>query len=248
MTMGHDPGEGHSIWTPLRLGIASAVFIVVAVLITVLVVRSGDQEAASEPADRAGTTSTPTPTPTSSAPTAGETYESACGLRGGSLQQPTQQPADLTWERVDGWAYPISPSAGPGRRDADGAWSCFARTPTGAVVAAYTINVRLGLASDFDAVARTQTVPGIGQNALLQRGQEEGSAGVTDTKGFVLESYTNDDAVLSFYLVQSGQLYTCSTSVQWRDGDWRVRLETNGDGFSGCVDGAPSRFITWGDQ
>ncbi|MFY0409916.1 hypothetical protein [Solicola sp. PLA-1-18] len=243
--MAPDP-DGRAL-TPVRLTIAAVVLIAIVALVTFLVVRStdSDTDAASEPATP--TASSAPPGPSDSAPSAGETYDSACGLRGGSLQEPTQQPDDLTFERVDGWAYPISKSAGPGRRDPQGAWSCFARTPTGAVVAAQVIGLRVGLASDFSAVVRAQTVPGVGQNQLLQAGQPEGQ-GITDTKGFVLESYSNDEAVVSYYLVQQGRSFTCSQEVQWRDDDWKLRLGSDGSTSSGCVESAPSRYVPWGSS
>jgi hypothetical protein len=115
----------------------------------------------------------------------------------------------------------------------------------GTVVAAYTINARLGLALDFEAVVESQTVPGVGQDALLAQGQEE-AEGVTDTKGFVLESFSNDDAVVSYYVVQQGRGFTCSSEVQWRENDWRLRLQADGSASSGCVESAPARYVTWG--
>ncbi|TCI96376.1 hypothetical protein [Aeromicrobium sp. IC_218] len=225
--------------------IGAVLLVLVAVAVTLLVVERQDSggDAVASPT----TEPTTAPSPTDPAPTDGESYESACGLRGGSLQMPTQEPADLKWERADGWAFPVSPSAGPGRRPADGPWSCFARTPMGAALAAYTIGFRLAVVEDFEAAVRQQVAPGVGQQALLQLGQEPAEDTV-DTKGFVIESYSPDAAVVSYLLVQQGRNFTCSTEVQWRDGDWVLRALADGSTSSGCIESTPTRYVPWGDQ
>lgn len=224
--------------------IGAVLLVLVAVAVTLLVVERQDSggDAVASPT----TEPTMAPSPTDPAPTA-EGYESACGLRGGSLQMPTQEPADLKWERIDGWAYPISPSAGPGRRPADGPWSCFARTPMGAVLAAYTIDLRLAYVDDYAAAVRQQVVPGIGQQALLEKGQQPSEV-VTDTKGFVIESYSPDDAVVSLYVVHQSRSFTCSIEVQWRNGDWALRALPDGSTASGCIESVPTRYVAWGDD
>lgn len=228
-------------WRTVAIG-AVVLAVLVAGLTWVVVSRDGDDPPATAPAP-----GSPSPTSSVSPPTAGEAYDSACGLKGGSTQIPTSEPADIKWARIEGWAFPISASAGPGKRPAAGPWSCFARTPMGAVIAAYTIDLRLSFVSDFEAAVKQQVSPGVGRDALLAQGSERPEA-ITDTKGFIVESYTPDDAVISLYVVQQGESFTCSVEVQWRDGDWKLRALADGSTSSGCIRSAPPKYVPWGDD
>jgi len=196
-----------------------------------------------------GATSSPAPSFTASEPV-GSNYDSACGLTGGTTTVPTDTPPGVAWQNDGGYYFPVSQTSGPQTRPPHGPWSCFARTPTGAVIAAYTIAVRVSVASDFKAVVTQQTVPGVGQAALLAQGQQRrGNGAVTVPRGFLVDSYTNDDATVTFYLRQGSTDATCSMHVQWyggAEGDWLLRLETDGGTSSGCIQGAPSRYVRWG--
>lgn len=189
----------------------------------------------------------PSQAPSVEAPPAPEdmpvaTYDSACGLAGGSTELPSTAPEDVSWSNVDGWYFPASPSAGPGTGT-----SCFARTPTGAILAGYTISMLVdGLAEDFASVVTNQTVPGIGQTARLAEGASERPSTVVVPRGFVLDRYTNDEATVSYYLTTAGLDVTCSFSVQWYENDWRLRLQTNGQTPGGCIQSPPSQFTPWG--
>ncbi len=194
-------------------------------------------------------TSPSTPAESASRPV-GSNYDSACGLSGGTTTVPTDTPPGVEWQNVDGWYLPVSNSNGPGKRIPDGPWSCFSRTPTGAVIAAYTVAERVGVAKDFKAVVTQQTVPGVGQSTLLAQGPKPPSAeGVTIPVGFLVDSYTNDDATVTLYVRQGAVSATCSLHVQWfggPKGDWLLRLETDGGTSSGCIQGAPNRYVKWG--
>jgi len=211
---------------------------------------SSDRQAAPTPSVPASTPPSSGPSPSAAA--TDSLYDSACGLKGGSTTVPTSAPTDLTWENVKGWYLPVSVSAGPGRPDGAGAWTCFAHTPTGAVLAAYSIPIRLaGVAPNYADVLDRQTVPGVGQNALRGQGAPAiSSASPVIPRGFVVDSYTDTDATVTLYLNNpSTGPATCAVNVQWfggATGDWRVRLESNGDSYSGCVQGAPSRYVSWG--
>lgn len=227
-------------WKTAAIASIALVLIVVAVTWTVLAQSDDQNTAAPSPSPSAKPSASP------SAPPA-EGYESACGLTGGSTQTPTEAPADVKWQRDEGWPYPISDSAGPGERPADGPWSCFARTPMGAVIAAATIDARLGVVDDFEQAVSQQVVAGIGQDALLAKGRPP-AANTTDIKGFIVESFTPDDAVISLYLVQQEQNFTCSAELAWRDGDWKLRAQRDGSTLTGCIRSEPAQFVPWGDS
>lgn len=240
--------------------VAGGVVAVVLVLVGVWLGGRGSDSApmpsasASEPTPGTST-ATPEPQPSTSLPAdatdedaAGgqdatpTTYDSACGLSGGTTELPDTAPADVKWQNVDGWYFPTSPSAGPGTGT-----SCFARTPTGALVAGYTISMLVdGLADDFETVVTEQTVPGVGQTTRLEQGPTERPTTVVVPRGFVLDRYTNDEATMTFYLETAGQKVSCSFTVQWYENDWRVKLQENGQTPGGCIATEPVIFTPWG--
>lgn len=112
-------------------------------------------------------------------------------------------------------------------------------------MAVATIAPQLDAVDDFEGAVEQQVVPGVGRDALLATGPAP-APNVTDIKGFIIESYTPDDAVISLYLVQQGQNFTCSAEVAWRDGDWRLRVQQDGSTLSGCIQSEPARFVPWG--
>ncbi len=177
------------------------------------------------------------------------TYNSACGLSGGSTVIPSSAPADVKWESEEGWYFPVSESAGPENRAPKGPWSCFAQTPTGAVLAGYTIAMRVDGAAEFwEEVVKAQTVPGVAQQTRLEGGAPTPADTPTVPLGYLVDSYTNDAATVTYYLRSGSYEVSCSLQVEWQggdEGDWMLRLQSNGDTVSGCIQGAPSRYVPW---
>lgn len=239
MSFRFDEGGGLR-WRTAAIGAIALVLIAVAVTWTV--VAQGDDQNTTAPSPDPSTT--PSASPSAPPP---EGYESACGLSGGSTQTPSEAPADVNWQRDEGWSFPISGSAGPGDRPADGPWSCFARTPTGALIAAATIDPRINRVDDFEKAVNQQVVAGVGREALLAKGPAP-TTNIVDIKGFIIESYTPDDAVVSLYLVQQNQNLTCSAELAWRGGDWKLRAQRDGSTLTGCIRSEPARYIPWGES
>lgn len=143
-----------------------------------------------------------------------------------------------------GWQLPTSTTDGPGRQTA-GPWSCFTRTESGAVLAAYVISMRAGgLADDWQAVVREQTMPGPGQNALLAA--VPNTPTVTVPRGFSLAAYSPEAATVRYRLQNDGTDYTCDMDVRWFEGDWRLVVGDDGSTARGCVRGVPESFTPWG--
>lgn len=257
-----DPSDKPFAQQPLTIAAAAVVLVVLICLGIVLFGGLGNDVNAepTEPTESAAPEAAPSsepepdpdpetepdaPLPTDSA------YNSACGLSGGTTTTPTTEFPDLTWEETGGWYFPISDTQGPGQRKPDGPWDCFAQTPSGAVLAAYTIPIRLdGIAEDWPAVLAQQTVPGVAQTAREGQGRAASSSSAAAApKGFVVDSYTNEAATISFYLATPTVEATCSARVEWSggdDGDWLLRLESDGSSYTGCIEGAPSRYVPWG--
>lgn len=186
------------------------------------------------------------PDMTSTAPavtTSPAVVESACGL-GGTAGESTAGATTVTWTDVAGRPLPVSTTDGPGVRDEKGPWSCYARTPSGAVLAGWIIAMRIGLADDRAAVIREQTLPGPGQDVLL--GTVSNSSGITTPRGFDVAAYSLDQATIRYRLTLNSAEYTCTTDVRWSDRDWRLVIGDDGSTSSGCVRGAPDEFTPWG--
>jgi hypothetical protein len=181
-------------------------------------------------------------------------YDSACDLTGGTTATPTTGP-DVQWQNVDGAWLPISTAQGPGRRSATGAWSCFGHTPTGAVLAAWTISNRMGVATDFIGLIKQQTVPGPGQAIQLKQGQTRNAANDQATPfGFTINGQDASTATVTFYARQRNASLRCSATVQWvgaGNGDWLLRLAADGSPVTNCESvpadshGGPG-FVAWG--
>ena len=180
----------------------------------------------------------------SSPPTAAQTAESQCGLSGTPGNEAVGA-SSATWTDVAGWALPTSTTDGPGVRTEKGPWSCYARTPSGAVLAAYVIAMRGGgLADDWKTVVREQTMPGPGQDVLL--GSVPNFSSVTTPRGFVVAAYSPDRSTIRYGLDVNGGDYACTINVQWSDNDWRLVLGDDGSTSSGCTRGLPDEFTPWG--
>jgi len=127
---------------------------------------------------------------------------------------------------------------GPFEFSADGdVSSCFARTPTGAVLAAHDLSLRVGLPSDIEGSVKAMTVPGPGQDRLisilLDRGVIEsvqGFDGLCRPVGFVVVDYTEDRATIEHaFTCPDGTLTAATSVVAWSDGDWNLVLTDDGE-------------------
>lgn len=143
-----------------------------------------------------------------------------------------------------GFMLPVSATDGPAKRDPAAAWSCFTDTPSGAVLAAWTISLRVAVAPNWQQVVKQQTIPGPGQTARLAAGVQQ--VEVDTARGFQVSAFSPERATISFW-IQSPQLSgTCPISVQWVSGDWRLVLENDGGTSPSCTQQAPAQFTPWG--
>lgn len=184
----------------------------------------------------------PSPPAQPSAPTSAAL--SACGLPG-SAGADAPGAVTATWTLVGAYSLPVSATDGPGVQVPAGPWSCFTHTPSGAVLAGITIGMRAnGVAENWQDVARAQTMPGPGQDALLAKPLPD--AEVVTVRGFSIAGYSDQRATIRYYLHSSSADASCTTDVQWSNDDWRLVLTDNGSTSSGCALGAPADFTPWG--
>jgi len=142
--MAYDDDETPFMRRPQNIIIA-ALAVVVVVLALWMVLGRSNAPATTTPPGSPSVASTSTSGPVTPTGTAGKpvgsNYDSACGLTGGTTTVPADTPPGVDWQNEGGFYFPVSKTAGPGKRTTNGPWSCFGRAPTGAVLAAYTISV-----------------------------------------------------------------------------------------------------------
>lgn len=219
-----------------RTLVAGAAVVVVAVGATAVVLGHRDEQR--------GAVSTPA-TASASAGSSGSSM-SACGLAG-TPGPGADGATSATWEAVGAYSLPVSTTDGPGVRVPAGPWSCFSHTPSGAVLAGITIGQRAnGVAENWQDVARQQTMPGPGQDALLSKPLPD--AEVVTVRGYTVAGYSPDRATIRYYLHSSSADASCTTEVQWSADDWRLVLTDKGSTTSGCALGAPDGFTPWGPK
>lgn len=211
-------------------------FIIAAVLVAVVVVAGvvlaiwtatrGDDPPPPDP------TSAPTAAP-SATPTADAGGASVCGLDGVELTGTVTTAPEAEWEYQDVYAYPVSPTAGPGETADEGYRFCFQHTPEGAVFAAANMLVM----SFGTAEARQQFLEyalsdgGYRAQLLSDVGADAGSDVRAEIAGFRVLAYDGDTARVdvAFQGSSQGQSVTGSTVFElvWENGDWK--LDANSD-------------------
>ncbi|MGW4733824.1 hypothetical protein ACWEQC_32450 [Streptomyces shenzhenensis] len=142
---------------------------------------------------------------------------------------PTAAPKDIDWRMIGVVRVPVSATAGPTHDDGT-PWWCFARTATGAVLAAHIITAQMG-ESGWRTVAAEQLVPGQPRDMFVFRRStvaDSVAANTTDTSavstyvGFSVPSCTRTTASVNL-LMRSTQGYAATTvNLRWEKGDWKV--------------------------
>lgn len=218
--------------------VLSAVLLgLVVVVAAIFIVRSLDDD---------GPAPTPSPTASSAASTPG----------GGDLPTtiPTAAPQGVRWELFRGAPVPVSDDYGPRDRGADTA-AGFDRSPEGALVAAAQILKHAGYSAgrkSWEPTLQQQFVAGADRDTLLAtlRGVDEPASSAADLSpltGFIYHSYSPDTAVIS--LVHRGKSgdFAVSTTVVWRDGDWRMVAPPGGAWTSVSRPlVSPAGVVAWG--
>lgn len=169
---------------------------------------------------------------------------------------PTAAPADLRWQpvnvdRLTTWV-PLSQSYGPASAGV-GEWGSWSQSPTGAVMAAWTIsayvpdNTALRAYMLDHAITTTEFL-----DAALAKRPADGPAAPhvkrTPT-GFRVDSYTPTQAVISLResvaIAGGDPSVTASTvKVRWQSGDWRVVYLP--DDYAAVQDPPAGSFVAWG--
>jgi hypothetical protein len=184
-----------------------------------------------------------TPTPgggTASTTPSGST--SGCTLPAGSQRTPSTAPPDgTTWQQVGSMQTPQAPSTlGPQRTT--GVWNtCFAHSPSGALLAAFNLWAE-GTAASPTAVAKHLAV---GAPSNLGNNERLDSGGPVQFAGYKYESYTPSSArMLVVIRGPQGKLGAAATTMRWVGDDWRYVFPPSGQlAFQVIPD--LSGYVTW---
>lgn len=238
---------------PNRWQLAAAV-IVVAMLTAVVTLVLNREQAPNPGSVTAAPTAAPvTPSATASgvdpSPPPSSVAAGDCSLSNRGQDVPTRPPAGVAWRIVNTIAVPTSETAGPAITD-DPVLRCFARTPTGALLAASVLTVTTD-APGADQVLRRQVLPGPTRDAELAQvratppaPKQPGETGVF--AGFRFVAYTPDQATVMLAFAFRGRFFVQTQTVRWVDGDWKLDMDPPG----GLLPGQPVRslegYVEWG--
>lgn len=151
---------------------------------------------------------------------------------------PTQEPSEIEWEDYHGLAVPTSPTSGPAVFIGSVA-RCYARTPTGALLAAAQIAARAELAPDWPAIGAYQLEPGPATDEYIARttrlkgtpraGPVRDATGLMQAAGFRFLSYSDQQAVIVLAFATDGGLLQSGVYTVVRGPyDWLLRAEPDG--------------------
>lgn len=172
----------------------------------------------------------------SSAPSGGDT-DGICGLPVGSQEVPQEGP-EARWEIRRQLTVPSAPDYGPGATT-EGAPSCFAHNPMGAVF--FVLN--------FQGMTPEQQAGRIKDGEIEPQGGEETitAKDVLTVRAFKAEAKGPDRVDMTIvYGFGSGPLTAIPASAVWVDGDWKIDGTALGGGSEQVtsLDG----FVEWGPK
>ncbi|GAA2836539.1 hypothetical protein [Kribbella solani] len=256
----HDAGENGSFWQ--QRGFIAAVIVVGAVVVCgvvwVLAGRTGQPGA--QPSTSPSVVvpsgqptrepSVPPATPTelpsssnSSRPTPPPPPNNSTG--GCNNPKPDQAiprllaPPAVSWTFEGDILIPLQAAGGPATTSSTGVRSCFAHSPTGAVLAAM---VMLGQVSNQQIgieVLETRTMPGPGRAKAIAGLKQEMATPQAQVNvqfaGFKVLDYTPGRALIQIAAeLENKGIGALPITMVWSHGDWRVQLQEDGS-FNGQV-------------
>jgi hypothetical protein len=208
--------EDRSPWSRPSVLLSGALLLTLVLLgIVVSVIGSGG---AGRPANTGGAATRP------AAPSA-PVSAGGCSLPPGSQMVPSTSPPAAQWGTVGSMQVPQSPAVyGPAR--SAGPWeTCFAHSPSGALLAAMNLWAEGTAVPPSELFARLAigAPKNLGSNAQLD------SSGPVQFAGYRYDSYTPSGAQVAIvFQGPEGKLLAVVTSMVWRDGDWKYLFPTNG--------------------
>jgi hypothetical protein len=188
---------------------------------------------------------TAVPSPTRTAPPPPNSRDGGCHDKSPSQAIPRLvAPPAVSWQFEGTMLIPIQAAAGPASTSPNGVRSCFAHSPTGAVLAAMVLlgqlqNPEVGLAA-----LQSRVYPGPGRDAAIAEAKRAAGtprstvAGEIQFAGFKVIDYPPNAtrAIISIAADLNGRAYgAMPITMRWYKGDWYAELQTDGS-ISGSVE------------
>jgi len=253
---GDDDAEGASFWQE-RGFIASAI-VVGAVFVCLLVWFFAR--------DSGTPTTQPTPTPSTVVPTEQPTEEPSvppatptdeptgtatpgtpppinsstggCKNTHPDPQIPHAAPPAVTWQFEADMLIPLQQAGGPAVTASNGVRSCFAHSPTGAVLATLVLLGQIRNKDLAESVLETRVLPGPGRTRALAEVRSPSTpeaTGQVQFAGFKVMDYQRNRAIIQVAAeLNNADVASLPIRMVWSGGDWKAELMPDGS-FNGEV-------------
>lgn len=220
-----------------RSFVVGMVFVVVVALMAVWLavgsVLDGRQETTASPAPAGGGRTGQTARVPSSGAEGEDPGASVCGLGAGEQAVPSG-PLPMQVVSVGGTvSVPVVEGAGPGQVGDGQVSSCFAHSPTGALVAAVNFMRWFSSQERLPEVTETLVAQGTDRDRLLEQielGWDGSTAQPFAVLGYKVEVRSGDEVLVTLLTsksVENQQLVSWPLVMVWESGDWKVRAPAN---------------------
>ncbi len=185
-------------------------------------------------------TPTDEPTSTTPAPTGPPTPGvGGCKLKNPDQRKPRVAPSAVSWQFEADMLIPLQQEGGPAVIDRIGVRSCFAHSPTGAVLAAMVTLGQIRNPDLTDGVLATRIMPGPGRNLAISEARvsttPRNEGDTAQFTAFKLIDYLPDRAIVYIAVqLDDKKVAALPVTLQWHRGDWKVVLQEDGS-FNGSV-------------
>lgn len=152
-------------------------------------------------------------------------------------------PLSVSWQFEGKMLIPIQAASGPATTSPNGVRSCFAHSPTGAVLAAMVLLGQIQNPEVSVAALHNRVYPGPGRDAAIAQAKLTAKtpstvAGDVQFAGFKVLDYPQNAtrALIQIVADLNGKAYgAMPITMRWYRGDWYVELQTDGS-FNGSVE------------
>ncbi|GAB2559316.1 hypothetical protein [Kribbella endophytica] len=184
---------------------------------------------------------TPDPTTPTRTPSAPVNPDGTGGCRAKNPPQriPREAPGAVSWQFETNMLIPLQAQGGPAVEDAKGLRSCFAHSPTGAVLAAMVTLGQIRNPQLTEAVLRNRIAPGDGRTLALKAVRTSptprNTGQTSQFTGFKVVDYLPNRAIVSIAVrLDSQKVAGLPITLLWIGNDWKLVLQPDGS-FNGEV-------------
>jgi len=197
------------------------------------------EQATEEPSVPPATpTEQPTGTTTPGTPPPINTSTGGCRNPQPDPKIPLVAPPAVTWQFDADMLIPLQAAGGPATTASNGVRSCFAHSPTGAVLAALVLLGQIRNPDLTEAVLKTRVLPGPGLNRALAEARDTSTPtarGQVQFAGFKVIDYTRQRAIIQVAAeLNDTNIASLPVTMVWSKGDWKAELKDDGS-FNGQV-------------